>query len=343
MTDQKTHMRQEVEEIPVAIRRLLDQGAKAAADTGAALREKKPDFIVTVARGSSDHAAHFLKYAVEILAGLPVASVGPSVASIYGATLKFGGGAALSISQSGESPDIVALAKGAAAGGALSVALTNTPESPLARAAHNAIDIAAGPELSVAATKTFVNSVVAGLMIIAEWLEDDALKAALEALPDHAEKAVAADWSALSDGFIGRDSLFILGRGPAYGLAHEAALKFKETCSVHAEAYSAAEVMHGPLALVEPGFPVLAFATRDAAHDHMVDAADRLSENGALVFATTDKVKASYPLGFVATGHPLTDALCQIISFYSFVEEFARRSGLNPDQPPRLKKVTETV
>jgi glucosamine--fructose-6-phosphate aminotransferase (isomerizing) len=339
----KTHMRREIEEIPEAAARLLDRSGPVLTDAGRAIRERDPHFVVTVARGSSDHAAAFMKYAVELTAGLAVASVGPSVASIYGAKLRLAGSACLAISQSGKSPDIVAMAESARESGALTVALTNTADSPLARASDYAVDILAGPERSVAATKTFVNSAVAGLALMAHCTNDEALLAALRQLPEHFRAAIDCDWMALAGALERQNSLFILGRGPSFAIASEAALKFKETCAMHAEAYSAAEVMHGPLALVRSGFPVLALAARDASEPSMAEAADRLAGKGASVFLTSERPTAAKMLPFVKTGHPLTDPLALIVSFYGFVEAFARHRGLNPDAPPNLNKVTETL
>jgi glucosamine--fructose-6-phosphate aminotransferase (isomerizing) len=341
MTEQ-THMRREVAEIPDAAARLLEGGEKILAEAGRGIRERDPRFVVSVARGSSDHAASFLKYAIELTAGIPVASVGPSIASIYGARLKLDGTVCLSISQSGKSPDIVAMAKQAKAGGALTVALTNTPDSPLARASDFPIDILAGPERSVAATKSFVNSAVAGLALMAHCTDDGELLAALKRLPGALRQAVACDWIDIADALEGERSLFILGRGPSYAIACEAALKFKETCGMHAEAYSAAEVMHGPLALVGPGFPVLALAARDASEASVAETADALAAKGAEVFITSLRSGQAHQLPHVATGHPLTDPLPLIVSFYAFVEALARRRGLNPDEPRNLRKVTET-
>ncbi len=338
-----THMRQEINEIPEAAARLLDRSAADLAKAGQALREKDPAFLVTIARGSSDHAATFIKYAIELTAGRPVASLGPSLASIYGADLKLGGGAAIAISQSGKSPDIVAMAEAATKSGAVTVALTNTLPSPITQASLYAVDINAGPELAVAATKSFVNSIVAGLALLSEWTGDDALKAAVRALPDHLEKAVTLDWSEFASQLGDAESLYMLGRGPALAIASEAALKFKETSNMHAEAYSAAEVLHGPVALVEDKFPVLAFAARDAAEASIVEIVDSLAGKRALAFATSGEVKAAHKLPFVATGHPLTDALALIVPFYGFVEAWSRSKGFDPDQPAALKKVTETL
>ncbi len=338
-----THMRQEINEIPEAAARLLDRSAADLAKAGQALREKDPAFLVTIARGSSDHAATFIKYAVELTAGRPVASLGPSLASIYGADLKLRGGAAIAISQSGKSPDIVAMADAATKSGAVTIALTNTLPSPITQASLHAVDINAGPELAVAATKSFVNSIVAGLALLSEWTGDDTLKAAVRAVPEHLAKAVTLDWSEFAHELGDAESLYMLGRGPALAIASEAALKFKETSNMHAEAYSAAEVLHGPVALVEDKFPVLAFAARDAAEASIVEIVDSLAGKRALAFATSGEVKAAHKLPFVATGHPLTDALALIVPFYGFVEAWSRSKGFDPDQPAALKKVTETL
>ena len=163
-----TNMRCEIEEIPAAVQRLLDHSGAQVANLASTIRDFDPRFAVTVARGSSDHACTFLKYAFEMELGLPVASVGPSVASIYNRSMKLDRALCLAISQSGMSPDIVAMARSANVAGALSVAVTNDIASPLAETATHAIDICAGPERSVAATKTFVTSVVSGLMLLAE-------------------------------------------------------------------------------------------------------------------------------------------------------------------------------
>ena len=198
-----------------------------------------------------------------------------------------------------------------------------------------AIDIRAGAEKSVAATKTFVTSAVAGLAILGAWTGDTALLAALRRLPAHfaqgdrlrldgARRRAAED----------DNSLFILGRGPSAAIANEAALKFKETCGMHAEAYSAAEVMHGPLALVRHGLPGAgARRPRRARKPSMAETADALADKGAAVFVTSLRAGKARMLPLAATGHPLTDPLALIVSFYAFVEAFARQRGLNPDEP----------
>lgn len=343
MTNNATHMRIEIEEIPDATRRLLDQSGARLAEAGAALKHLQPVMVATIARGSSDHAAAYLKYAIELVAGVPVASIGPSIMSIYGRELHLDGCAAISISQSGKSPDIVAMAESAKRNGALGIALTNTAESPLAAASNITVDLSVGKEQSVAATKSFVSSVVAGLGILGHWAGDAVLLGSLKQLPDAFSQALTADWTPFLDALGTRDSLYVLGRGPAFAIAQEAALKFKETCGIHAEAYSAAEVLHGPARIVEAGFPVLALAARDASEAAVAEIADRLARQGATAFATTTRVAAARRLPFAPTGHPITDGLSLIVSFYGFVEKLSRARGLDPDHPPHLKKVTETV
>ncbi|HUH48766.1 MAG TPA: SIS domain-containing protein [Mycoplana sp.] len=338
----QTNMRREINEIPEAAARLLVQQANAIADAGKVLKAADPRFVVTVARGSSDHAALFLKYAIELTAGRPVASLGPSLASIYGAKLKLDGAAAIAISQSGKSPDIVAMAKATTDAGATSIALTNTIPSPLSEACSHALDICAGPELSVAATKSYVNSIVAGLAILAEWTGDAPLRNAVQALPEQFAKAVALDWSGLIEDLADTQSLYVLGRGPGLAIASEAALKFKETSGLHAEAYSSAEVLHGPVALVGPSFPVIALAARDAAEQSVTGMADGLADKGAYACVASAGAKSAKKLPFIATGHPITDALALVVPFYGFVEAWSRGRGLDPDKPVNLKKVTET-
>jgi glucosamine--fructose-6-phosphate aminotransferase (isomerizing) len=336
-------MAREVAEIPEAARRFLALSAASVAEAAAAMRQADPALVVTVARGSSDHAATYLKYAVELLAGVPVASVGPSIASIYQRPLKLGGAACIGISQSGQSPDIVEMMRAAAAGGAMTVAVTNHADSPLATASAHCLALQSGPEHSVAATKTFVASVLAGLALLAEWQEDEALRAAVAGLPEAFAKALALDWSPLSDRLSRAQSLYVLGRGPAFAIANEAALKFKETCGLHAESFSAAEVLHGPSAIVQAQFPVLALGVEDAALPRLTETAERLAAQGADVFLTGADVSGVRRLPSVPGLHPLCAPLVLAVSFYAFVEALARRRGFDPDVPLHLRKVTKTV
>lgn len=334
-------MRDEILTLPRTACNVLSASRAKLVEAGAALDLRRPTMIGTIARGSSDHAATFLKYAIEITAGVPVASIGPSLTSIYGRRLRLENAAVLAISQSGQSPDLVdALG---AAGDAVTVALTNSPQSPLARTAGYAIDLAAGPERSVAATKTFAASVVGGLGLLAEWTQDTALSGALDALPAAFERALGFDWGELIGALDGRSSMYVLGRGPGLAIAAEAALKLKETCGIHAEAYSSAEVLHGPARIVESGFPVLVLAAPDAAGPSIAETADRLAEQGAVVFSTAPAAVRAGRLPFADLGHDLVSALGLVAPFYLFVEALSRHRGNDPDRPPHLRKVTQTL
>jgi glucosamine--fructose-6-phosphate aminotransferase (isomerizing) len=299
--------------------------------------------FATIARGSSDHAAYFLKYAFEIGLGLPCTSLGPSLASIYGVVPHVGRATVIAISQSGQSPDIIAMTEAARKGGALTVALVNTIPSPLADSCAHALDIAAGPEKSVAATKSFVCSVIAGLMLLAEIRPELRLGGALQRFPEILKDALDCEWADLAENFENSRSVYVIGRGPSLAIAHEVALKFKETCAMHAEAYSAAEIMHGPIELAGSGFPVLALAARDRAETNVAAIADELARKGASVHATSPLCQTAPVLPVPDAGHPLLNALVQIVPCYAFLEALSRRRGRDPDHPARLSKITETI
>lgn len=339
---QATKMKQEIAEIPVAVERLLSAGEADIKAISSEVRGRDIRCLLSVARGSSDHACTYLKYAAELLLGLPMASVGPSLASVYGANLRAKGMLCFSVSQSGKSPDITRMTQSLTDSGATTLAITNNPGSPLANASTATVPIHAGPELSVAATKTFVTSLVAGLWLLAELKSDAALISAIRNLPRDLEKAVTCDWSkAAPSKDVG--SLFTLGRGPSWAVSNEAALKFKETCQLHAESYSSAEVLHGPVSIISKDFPVIAFAAADAAEQAVVDVADKLSQMGARVFVTSSKAQKADVLPVIRTEHWLTDPIASIVSFYGLVEHVAGLQGINPDAPRHLNKVTETV
>ncbi|MCZ0962328.1 SIS domain-containing protein [Paracoccus benzoatiresistens] len=339
----QSHMAREVAEIPEAARRFLDGSRDAVRAAAAAMRERRPVVVTTVARGSSDHAATYLKYAIELELGLPVASLGPSIASIYRRSMYLAQATCIGISQSGRSPDIVEMVRSADQGGALSIAISNAPDSPLAEASAHSLPLLAGIEQSVAATKTFVTSVLAGLALLGEWGQNATLCRAVAELPEAFAKALECDWSPLSERLSRASSAYVLGRGPTLAIANEAALKLKETSGLHAESFSAAEVLHGPAAIVLPGFPVLALGVADAALPQLVATAERLAGQGADVFLTGAEAKGAVTLPSVPDLHPIVAPLVLAVSFYACVEGLARRRGFDPDVPPHLRKVTETI
>jgi len=338
-----SNMLREINEIPSAIEKLIEKSEQSIIDSANAIRAFAPVLVTTVARGSSDHAAAYLKYAIELLAKTPVASIGPSISSVYGVELKLCRALNISISQSGLSPDIIQMTQSAKSGGALIVSLTNNINSDMASASHHVIDICADEEKSVAATKTVVTSIVSGLLLLAHWQQDHDLIAAIKEIPKKATKAIECYWSVLSKQLLEENRLYILGRGPGMAIAHEAALKFKETCQIHAEAYSSAEVMHGPKSIIGDNFTVVAFATEDESENTMINVLNNLEQQGANVFATTNKNSNAVRLPFIAGGHPLINPLLLLVTYYIFIEKLARARGLDPDSPPHLKKVTETI
>lgn len=332
MTEQQTDMAREIAEAPEAVARMLKTNASALAELGRLYRDRKPSHIVTCARGSSDCAANYFKYLIEITLGLPCCSLGASVVSVYGAKLSLRDTFLLTISQSGKSPDILAFQAEAKRAGIPTLAVTNTEDSPLAREADLCLPLCAGPEKSVAATKSFIASAALAAGLVAAASNDAKLSHALARLPDDLNKALALRWSEVEDMLVPSQSSYVLGRGPSLPIAQEAALKLKETGGLHVEAYSAAEVLHGPMELVTEGFPVLVLAPHDQAEATTRATAQHLAGAGAHVVVPD----------YVATGHPLLDPISLIQTFYGTAERVARRRGRNPDKPRLLKKVTET-
>jgi glutamine---fructose-6-phosphate transaminase (isomerizing) len=331
-------MANEAAEAPQAVARFLSENATALHHLGRRLRENPPSVILTSARGSSDHAATYFKYLVEIMLGVPCASIGASVASVWHSKLKLNNAVCITISQSGQSPDIVSLQEAARKAGALTVAIVNQSDSPVQQGSDFYLPLCAGPEKSVAATKSFITSLVAGAAIVANWSEDKDFGACLTNLPETLATAKNLRWPGLVERLVTSQSLYVLGRGPGLAVAQECALKLKETCAIHAEALSLAEVMHGPLELVKPGFPVWAFSPDDQARSNSKEALDRLRKIGADVFAVE-------PCGleFTETGHPLLDPVSMVQTAYMNIEMLAQRLGRNPDRPRMLSKVTETM
>ena len=324
------------------VRRQLAANAEPMRKLGAALRELSPRAVVTCARGSSDHAATFAKYLIEAHTRVLTSSAAPSMSSIYDASMDLRQSVCLAISQSGKSPDLLAAVEKARASGALIVAICNTVDSPLSRAADHAIDIAAGPETSVAATKSYVGSLSAIIHLLASWTRDDALMEALRIAPSQMDQSWSTDWSASIDALREAVNLFVVGRGFGLGIAQEAALKLKETCGLHAEAFSAAEIQHGPMALVKRGFPVLAFSQSDETRGSIESVAREFAERGAKVLLAGGHANGAIRLP-VVTANAVIEPMLMILSFYRMAEALARARGFDPDMPPHLRKVTETV
>ncbi|ALN89119.1 glutamine-fructose-6-phosphate transaminase [Lysobacter gummosus] len=338
-----TRMYAEANESGDAVARQFAANADIIDDLVERLRKQPPRFIVTCARGSSDHAATYGKYLFETQLGLVTASASPSVGSVYAIKPKLEGALFVAISQSGKSPDLLRNAEIAKAAGAHVVALVNVADSPLAQLADTVLGLHAGPEKSVAATKSYLCSLAALLQLTARWSNDAGLFNAVHALPDALREATRQDWSPLVEGLVDARNLFVLGRGLGLAAAQEAALKFKETCGLHAEAFSSAEVKHGPMAIVGPGFPVLAFAQDDGTGDSTVAVAREFRARGAPVWLAAPGISGGDALPLARSSHPAMTPLITVASFYKAVNALSVARGHNPDLPPHLNKVTETV
>lgn len=335
-------MWREAAEAPDATARQLEANATVVADLARRLRAQPPRAVVTLGRGSSDNAATFARYLIETRLGLVTASAPPSVASVYDAAPDMAGMLVLTISQSGRSPDLLAASQAASDAGALVVALVNDEASPLARQAQAVLPLAAGREHSVAATKSFIAALTAVTQLVAAWREDKALDLALASAPDALRAAWEQDWSLAAERLLGANDLYVLGRGPGFAIAQEAALKFKETCGLHAEAISAAEVKHGPMALVGEGFPVLAFVQDDETRPGVEAVIQACLAQGAEVLQAGGAERVGVWRAPTVAAHPVIEPILFTQSFYRMTCRLAVARGHDPDRPPHLQKVTET-
>jgi glucosamine--fructose-6-phosphate aminotransferase (isomerizing) len=320
----------------------LAQDADRYAELGRHLRATNFHNAVTVARGSSDHASGYLAYLIMSRLGRLVTSLPMSLLTLYKAPLKTADLLAVSISQSGQSPDVVEPMQYFRAGGATTVALVNDIASPLAAAAEWALPLRAGKEQSVAATKSFITSLTAGARLVAEWQQDEELKAALATLPAALRTAAASDWSAAIEVLAPARNIMVVGRGISFPIALEAALKFKETSALQAEAFSGAEIKHGPMALIEEGYPLLIFATRGPAQAGLVALAEEMRGRGARVLLAAPTDIASRDLDLPVATHPDLDPIVAVQAFYVMAAHLSKARGLDPDKPRHLSKVTKT-
>lgn len=339
---EQTRMFAEAAEAPEVVARQLAANDSLVSELAERLRRDPPRGVVTYARGSSDHAATFAKYVLETRVGILTTSAAPSIASVYGEGPDVSGMLVLAISQSGRSPDILAAVSAAKSGGAQTVALVNTIDSPLADLCDVAIPLHAGAEQSVAATKSYIAALSAVIHLASKWSADGSLASALQTAPELLRAAWRCDWSLLIQGLAGVRGLFVVGRGPGFAIAQEAALKLKETCQIQAEAFSAAEVQHGPMALLGPGFPVFAFRQSDESGLGIDALMQDVQSRGAPVFIAGGDSAEGNRLP-VPSAHPLIEPMLQIAAFYRAANAISLARGLDPDRPPHLTKVTETI
>jgi len=335
-------MLDEAREAPDAVARLLAADGDVYASLGAELRERPPQSLLTVARGSSDHAAHYMAYLIMARLGRLVTSLPMSLITLYQSRLKCDGLVSFAFSQSGQSHDLVLPTRFFRQGGARTVAFVNDIASPLADAAQWTFDLHAGVETSIAATKSYIAQLTAGARVVAAWQADTALQRALDTLPSALERATQRRWQRAVDALADADRLFVISRGLGLAVAMEAALKFKELCGIQAEAFSGAEVRHGPMALIEEGYPLVVFAPRGPAQAGLVAFATDMRRRGARVLLAASAETPGTELPLVETDAEDLDPIAAIQSFYPMVEALARARGVDPDAPPYLAKVTLT-
>jgi glucosamine--fructose-6-phosphate aminotransferase (isomerizing) len=320
----------------------LARNAAPLAAIGARLRAHPPRAVVTCARGSSDHAATFARYLVEAHTPALTSSAAPSLSSIYDSSTDLRDTLFIAISQSGRSPDLLAATANARAHGALTLALCNSPDAPLMQSVEIPVALHAGAETSVAATKSYIASLSCIVQLVASWTQQLDLSEALARLPGQLASAWQCDWRPGVEVLRGAVNLYVVARGFGLAVAQEAALKLKETCGLHAEAFSSAEVRHGPMALVRDGFPVLMFAQDDETRAGVEQVAAEFATRHARVLLAGGRANGATLLPAVVA-HPVIEPILLIQSFYRMANALSLARGLDPDRPPHLSKVTETV
>lgn len=338
----------EIAEQPAALERLLSAETAAVRSLAQTLSRRRIDYVLIVARGTSDNAARYAQYLFGSALGLPVALATPSLHTRYGAKMRFDGALAIGISQSGQSPDICAVLEDARRAGAPSVAITNDPASPLALAADHVIALHVGKERSVAATKSYTGQLAALALLILSMAGDEAGLATLSRIPEAvgATLALGPRMVEIAEAMRDASAMVAIGRGYNYATAWEIAQKLKELTYIPTEPYSAADFQHGPIAMVDAGFPVLLIATQGAVAGDLAGLAQRLHDRGALLAAISDVPEilnaASHPAALPVSVDERFSPLTSVVPGQYLSVFLARVRGIDPDQPRGLNKVTAT-
>ena len=339
----RSRMWQEALEASEKVAGFLGQDEEVYAKLGERLRALNPSVMGTIARGSSDHAATFASYLIPQCTGRVVASLPPSLTTVLDAPLKLSGQFVLSISQSGGSPDILRAQERARAGGALTAALVNVADSPLGKAAEILLPQRAGEEKSITATKSVLCTLAGISRIAAHWAQDQALLKGLRELPALLRAAAEESERSAPELLSKVSHAFVISRGLGYGAASELALKFKETCGLHAEAFSAAEVRHGPREIVNKDYLVLALAFPGSGEKDVLNAAAELRAQGARVLVVGRKEEGA-AFALPGGGDFRLAPLLALQMLYPWIARSAEAMGRNPDKPATLAgKVIQTI
>ncbi|MFJ9375810.1 SIS domain-containing protein [Streptomyces sp. NPDC101455] len=339
-------MAREMAEQPAVLRRILDEGAPRIRQVAQEVAARKPRFVLLTARGTSDNAALYAKYLLEIRLGLPCGLTSMSTTTAYGARPDLTDVLVVTVSQSGGSPDLVASTRAAREAGAITVAVTNNPDSPLAAVSEYHVDIMAGPEKALPATKTYTASLLALYLFVEGLHGGDG--AAAKALPDLAEQLLARqdEVRTLASRYRFAERMVITSRGYGYPTAKEAALKLMETSYIPALAYSGADLLHGPLAMVDNVSPVIAVVTAGKGGSALQPVLDRLRGRGADLVVIgpagqVDQASAGFVLPVEGVPEELQPIL-EILPLQLLAYEVTIARGQDPDAPRALAKVTET-
>ncbi len=341
-------MRAEIYEQPDVLRRIADEEWSAIQTVARQMRELEVHTVILAARGTSDNAAQYFKYLFEIENGLPCGLAAPSVVTLYGARLNLKGCMVVGISQSGEAPDVIEYLAHARASGALTVAITNEPTSQLAQVSQFCLQIRAGKEQSVAATKTYTGTLGVIYMLSQAYKGEPRATQSLYETADLVEQALATEpqIAEIVDRYRYMRECVALARGINQCTAMETALKLIETCYVVCKAYSVADFMHGPFALIEPGFPCLLFAPDGATFPMVLESAVKLREGGAetIIFAHQPEILrlARTPIELPAEVDEKVSPIVYAVLGQLFAFHLALARDLNPDQPRGLQKITRT-
>ncbi len=339
-------MLQEIAEQPVVLERTIQAEQSKLAKLGEFLRKKELDFVVLVARGSSDNACQLGRYLIEITTGIPVSLSAPSIYTLYKAKLNLKRALVIGVSQSGEGDDINQVLESAKNSGAFTLAITNENDSTMAKIADESLLIHAGREKSVAATKTYTGQMLHFYMLASQLADE---KIAFEKIPQFCEQVLQlkSKVEALVERYVFMENCVVVGRGMNYGNSYELALKLMETCYVVAERFSSADFFHGPLAIVERRFPVILFTPKGVTAQSSIDLLKRLKELNADSFSITNDRKivalSSRSLLMPEKIDEFLSPIPFIIPAQLFAAYLARAKGINPDEPRSLSKVTRTI
>ncbi len=348
-TLQHTHLYREIHEQPDVVRRLLEKEEATKQALADLIRGRAIDHVVIAARGTSDNAGRYAQYVLGAMNGLSVGLAAPSLFSIYHRPPRFGNALVIGISQSGKSPDIVSVLAEARRQGALTAALTNRPNSPLADEANVVIDLQAGEELAVAATKTYTAELAAIALISAALSDSSEQRHALLAVPDALEATLAMDdvVGEIAPRYRYMQRCVVVGRGYNYATAFETALKLKEMTYTIVEPYSSADFLHGPLAMIEQGFPVILIAPSGVMAAEMLDFAHTLRERQAELIVISDAADlldlARIPLALPASLPEWLSPITAIMPGQLLAMHLARARDYQIDSPRGIHKVTETL